>query len=230
MKKPKIYGVSLKVQKELYGERTVKSDKRLDYREKNPLKHYAREVIAMLLRKKTITRKPCERCGENGQAHHEDYTKPLQVLWLCARHHQQRHSYLRRNDIHTIPGYDIDTTKDIGYRIQVKLLPLVIKQTDEEIKKQKSRQVVGNSTNKVLMGTVQRPEKKVQVTKDINSTNSSFNTRSKSKWLTYIQRLRPDQIKALKKAEEKDRLERALYVRMLIDENLPKRLKKLKLK
>lgn len=30
-------------------------------------------------------------CGEIGQAHHEDYEKPLEVEWLCHRHHVERH-------------------------------------------------------------------------------------------------------------------------------------------
>ena len=35
---------------------------------------------------------PCEKCGcENVQAHHEDYTKPLEVRWLCKFHHQKEH-------------------------------------------------------------------------------------------------------------------------------------------
>jgi len=36
---------------------------------------------------------PCAVCGcEKAVAHHEDYTKPLDVTWLCRTHHQLRHS------------------------------------------------------------------------------------------------------------------------------------------
>ena len=39
---------------------------------------------------------PCEVCGkEKSQGHHEDYSKPLDVIWLCVRHHQDRHIHLR---------------------------------------------------------------------------------------------------------------------------------------
>ena len=40
---------------------------------------------------------PCERCGaaENIHAHHEDYSKPLDVTWLCPSCHGARHSELR---------------------------------------------------------------------------------------------------------------------------------------
>lgn len=37
--------------------------------------------------------RPCERCGFGigVQAHHEDYSKPLDVNWLCTRCHGKRH-------------------------------------------------------------------------------------------------------------------------------------------
>jgi hypothetical protein len=46
----------------------------------------------------TITRLPCEVCGsEKSQAHHEDYDKPLDVMWLCAQHHCDRHKKLKED-------------------------------------------------------------------------------------------------------------------------------------
>lgn len=39
-----------------------------------------------------LERKPCEVCGEsNSQAHHNDYDKPLNVRWLCSKHHREWH-------------------------------------------------------------------------------------------------------------------------------------------
>jgi hypothetical protein len=39
-----------------------------------------------------LKRQPCEVCGatENIERHHEDYSKPLDVQWLCPTHHRER--------------------------------------------------------------------------------------------------------------------------------------------
>ena len=47
-----------------------------------------------LLRGK-IQKQPCVDCGDpNSQMHHEDYTKPLKVTWLCREHYLDRHKFL----------------------------------------------------------------------------------------------------------------------------------------
>ena len=51
-------------------------------------------AVQKSLRNGKIKRKPCEICGERKSfAHHEDYSKPLEVLWLCSKHHRQKHRY-----------------------------------------------------------------------------------------------------------------------------------------
>lgn len=40
-----------------------------------------------------LVRQPCEVCGEaKVQAHHDDYAKPLDVRWLCLKHHYEHHN------------------------------------------------------------------------------------------------------------------------------------------
>lgn len=35
---------------------------------------------------------PCQVCGAlEVEAHHHDYSKPLEVTWLCSRHHKELH-------------------------------------------------------------------------------------------------------------------------------------------
>ena len=44
------------------------------------------------LKRGILRPQPCEVCGEEkAQAHHDDYTKPLDVRWLCVRHHNEWH-------------------------------------------------------------------------------------------------------------------------------------------
>ena len=59
----------------------------------NRLKRKAHQAVAYAVQTGRLVRQPCERCGikENVVAHHEDYNKPLDVLWLCKYHHKERH-------------------------------------------------------------------------------------------------------------------------------------------
>jgi hypothetical protein len=42
-----------------------------------------------------LKREPCEVCGKaRTQAHHDDYSKPLEVRWLCRSHHKQHHDLM----------------------------------------------------------------------------------------------------------------------------------------
>lgn len=52
-----------------------------------------RSYFNVYLRRGKIKKQPCEVCGsDNSQAHHEDYSKPLEVKWLCRIHHLEIHS------------------------------------------------------------------------------------------------------------------------------------------
>ncbi len=58
------------------------------YRKANPAKMRARDAVQRALRRGQITRHDCEACGSGGaQAHHDDYSRPLDVRWLCPAHH-----------------------------------------------------------------------------------------------------------------------------------------------
>jgi hypothetical protein len=55
-------------------------------------KFKARNRLQMALRYGKIIRQPCEKCGAvKVHGHHDDYTKPLDVRWLCQTHHAQHH-------------------------------------------------------------------------------------------------------------------------------------------
>ena len=70
------------------------------HRAKNPLKYKARNAVSNALRDGRLIRKPCEVCGNpHVQAHHSDYSKPLDVRWLCFEHHREdEHGQELRSD------------------------------------------------------------------------------------------------------------------------------------
>lgn len=56
------------------------------YRE-NLEKIRCRYTLKSAIRSGKIQRKECAVCGAQGEAHHDDYTKPFEVNWLCRKHH-----------------------------------------------------------------------------------------------------------------------------------------------
>ena len=63
------------------------------YRAKNPMRARAHRMVAYHVRAGNMTAKPCENCGseERPHAHHDDYSKPLDVRWLCPACHAAVH-------------------------------------------------------------------------------------------------------------------------------------------
>lgn len=39
---------------------------------------------------------PCVKCGAKAHGHHENYDKPLDVIWLCPQHHKDRHKEMKK--------------------------------------------------------------------------------------------------------------------------------------
>jgi hypothetical protein len=70
------------------------------YYASNPKKRKARMAVGNALRDGKLFRQPCEVCGNpTTEAHHEDYSQPLVVRWLCNTHHRQRHAEMRQKGI-----------------------------------------------------------------------------------------------------------------------------------
>lgn len=74
----------------------VDIDKAKNQRERllHPERVLARSKIQEMTRarSKVIIRLPCEVCGSiNSQAHHDNYSEPLEVRWLCPLHHAEVH-------------------------------------------------------------------------------------------------------------------------------------------
>ena len=58
----------------------------------DPRRKKAHAAVFNAVKKGKLIKHPCFRCGEEKSvAHHEDYDKPLDVVWLCQPCHKQRH-------------------------------------------------------------------------------------------------------------------------------------------
>lgn len=62
------------------------------WRERNPEKALAHSRFHHAVARGEIVKQPCEVCGADAEAHHDDYTKPLDVRWVCRKHHKALHS------------------------------------------------------------------------------------------------------------------------------------------
>lgn len=63
--------------------------------ERNPEKRAAHIAVKNAIRDGRLNRQSCEvanDCKGRVEAHHDDYSKPLDVRWLCKKHHDQHHA------------------------------------------------------------------------------------------------------------------------------------------
>jgi hypothetical protein len=67
------------------------------WRQENPDGYRAHSVLGNAIQTGKITRQACEVCGSaRTHGHHRDYSKPLEVIWLCARCHHKAHGLTRQ--------------------------------------------------------------------------------------------------------------------------------------
>ena len=69
--------------------------KMLDYqrnrRWRNPQKDAAYRHVRNAVKSGRLTKEACRFCGETKvQAHHHDYSKPLDVIWVCFKCHREK--------------------------------------------------------------------------------------------------------------------------------------------
>lgn len=66
----------------------------------NPIKYQAQRLVYRAIETGALVRPAtCARCpAPKPHAHHEDYSKPLDVVWLCSKCHAARHAEMRASD------------------------------------------------------------------------------------------------------------------------------------
>lgn len=66
-------------------------------KDKWPEKIAARTAVNNAVWRGKLIRQPCEVCGAlEVHGHHDDYSKPLEVRWLCPKHHTEHHNQLEQ--------------------------------------------------------------------------------------------------------------------------------------
>lgn len=60
-------------------------------RSKTPEKNKARRALGFAVAEGKIQKQPCVCGATRVQGHHEDYSKPLEVIWMCASCHSKLH-------------------------------------------------------------------------------------------------------------------------------------------
>jgi len=70
-----------------------KAEQMRGYRQTHAERHSARLAVRRAIESGVMVRLPCEKCGaEPSHGHHDDYSKPLDVRWLCPEHHREHHA------------------------------------------------------------------------------------------------------------------------------------------
>lgn len=93
-----------KVSKKVYEYKHTEKGKRVmnesakKWKESNPKKYLSHLAVKQGLKYGFIEKKDCEVCGDpEVHAHHDDYDKPWDVVWLCPQHHKDHHAKLEAN-------------------------------------------------------------------------------------------------------------------------------------
>lgn len=61
------------------------------YRIDHPARYAANKAVRKAVKAGGLQPLPCLMCGSKAVAHHPDYSRPLDVVWLCQPHHRQAH-------------------------------------------------------------------------------------------------------------------------------------------
>lgn len=61
------------------------------------LKHRVRSLTRSYIKAGILIKEKCEICRtmKNIEAHHDNYTKPMDIRWLCRKHHREHHRNLK---------------------------------------------------------------------------------------------------------------------------------------
>jgi hypothetical protein len=67
------------------------------FKKSHPQRNRAHSMLSWAVKNGKIQKQPCRDCGAvTVDGHHDDYSKPLDVIWLCKLHHQALHNQVEQ--------------------------------------------------------------------------------------------------------------------------------------
>jgi hypothetical protein len=77
-----------------FGKSTITDyERKIASQKRNPIQFAARKKLEHALRTGRVRRWPCAICNEpKTEGHHYHYARPLDVFWLCRKHHVAVHN------------------------------------------------------------------------------------------------------------------------------------------
>jgi hypothetical protein len=73
-------------------ERLAQQRRWVSMNRRNPEKVWARKMLQRAVDAGRAVRQPCSVCGDpKSHGHHANYRRPLDVVWLCSKHHLEEH-------------------------------------------------------------------------------------------------------------------------------------------
>ena len=82
--------------KQMQSKSSMKHQNKMKNDESFILKRRAKEIVRNAILHRGLKKDVCKVCGEeNSHGHHEDYHKPLEVTWLCRKHHTEYHQVMK---------------------------------------------------------------------------------------------------------------------------------------
>ena len=77
------------------GEKQREYQKEYNIKPENKIKILAHTLVRKAIKTGELIKENCEICGKIADAHHDNYSKPLDVRWLCRKHHKKYHAKLK---------------------------------------------------------------------------------------------------------------------------------------
>lgn len=68
------------------------------WKEEHPKRRAAQVAVGNAVRDGRLVKLRCLVCGNKAEAHHPDYDRPLDVVWLCPAHHKQAHALVANDE------------------------------------------------------------------------------------------------------------------------------------